>query len=126
MLIGQIARRVGIRTSSIRYYESLGLIPAARRVNGRRLYDESIIARLNLIKFAQKAGLSLTEIDTLLNGFADSAQPNARWSQIAAPRLRDIDAQITQLEHMRSLLTATLDCQCASLEACADHVNPHE
>ncbi|MFN8565769.1 MAG: MerR family DNA-binding transcriptional regulator, partial [Anaerolineae bacterium] len=39
MTISEVARRVGVRTSTLRYYESIGLLPAPKRVSGRRRYD---------------------------------------------------------------------------------------
>ena len=47
--IGEVAAQVGVRTSALRYYESIGLLPAARRVNGRRRYDERSVQLLRVL-----------------------------------------------------------------------------
>jgi MerR family redox-sensitive transcriptional activator SoxR len=73
-----VARRVGIRTSALRYYERVGLLPAPRRVSGRRRYDESTVQMLRLIQLAQGAGFTVAEIQTLLHGFAPDTPPAAR------------------------------------------------
>ena len=64
--IGEVARRAGIATSALRYYESEGLIPLAERRGGRRVYDASILLRLTLIELAKNAGFTIAEIKRLL------------------------------------------------------------
>ena len=60
--IGQVASLAGIATSAIRYYEGEGLLPAALRRSGRRIYDESVLDRLKFIEMAKRAGFSVAEI----------------------------------------------------------------
>ena len=52
MSIGEVAHRMGMRPSAIRYYERLGLIAKAPRVGGRRQYDEQVLERLAMVRFA--------------------------------------------------------------------------
>ena len=59
--IGQVAERVGIATSAIRYYEAEGLLPRAERRSGRRVYDESVIERLAIIHLAKGAGFTVAD-----------------------------------------------------------------
>ena len=70
LAIGEVARRAGIRPSALRYYESIHLLPAPRRVGGRRRYGENTIQMLKVIQLAQQAGFTVAEIQTLLHGFA--------------------------------------------------------
>ncbi|MFN8563711.1 MAG: MerR family transcriptional regulator [Anaerolineae bacterium] len=62
MTISEVARRVGVRTSTLRYYESIGLLPAPKRVSGRRRYDSAVLQRLEIIRTAQQAGFTLAEL----------------------------------------------------------------
>jgi MerR family redox-sensitive transcriptional activator SoxR len=116
--IGEIARQAGVRTSALRYYESVGLLPAPRRVNGRRRYDADIIQRLTLIQLAQRAGFTIAEIQTLLNGFDTETPPAARWKALARQKLQQLDAQIAQAQQMKQLLQAGLECGCLRWEDC--------
>ena len=59
MRIGDVAQRAGVRTSLIRYYEDIGLLPEAERVSGQRRYDQTVLRRLAVIDVAQRAGMSL-------------------------------------------------------------------
>ncbi|WP_338364244.1 MerR family transcriptional regulator [uncultured Pseudoalteromonas sp.] len=66
MKIGELAKQSGIATSTIRYYESIGLLPAGiRNSNGYRQYTAFSVEQLKMIKFAQSLGFSLEEIPTL-------------------------------------------------------------
>ena len=56
LTIGDLARQAGVRTSALRYYESVGLLAPPTRVNGRRVYDASAIDVLKLIRLAKGAG----------------------------------------------------------------------
>jgi MerR family transcriptional regulator, redox-sensitive transcriptional activator SoxR len=62
LTISEVARRSGVRATTIRYYESITVPPPARRANGRRCYDEAILERLAFIQVAQRLGFRLTEI----------------------------------------------------------------
>jgi DNA-binding transcriptional MerR regulator len=68
--IGEVARRAGLKRSAIRYYEQIGLLPKAERVGGQRRYDTSVLTLLSIIDVAQRAGFTLAETRTLLEGFA--------------------------------------------------------
>lgn len=66
MKIGELARRSGLATSRIRFYEASGLIVAQRQSNGYRSYPEQALQTLGVIACAQQAGFSLEEIRRLL------------------------------------------------------------
>ena len=87
--IGEVAKRTGIRTSALRYYEEAGILQVAARVSGQRRYDADIIRRIDVLRFAQQAGFTLEEIKTLFNGFNTETPLSARWrSASALPRSR--------------------------------------
>ena len=93
MRIGEVADRVGVRVSLIRYYEEIGLLPESPRVSGQRRYDQSVLRRLAVIDVAQRAGLSLDEIKELLEHGNDAMSDRLR--DVAARRLPEIDASST-------------------------------
>ena len=66
LTIGQIARQAGLKTSAIRYYESVGLLPEPRRESGQRRYGNATLRRLRVIDVAKRAGFSLDEARVLL------------------------------------------------------------
>lgn len=117
--IGEIARRAGVRPSALRYYESIGLLPAPRRVNGRRRYDALAVQLLSVVQLAQLAGFTIAEIQTLLHGFAPETPPAERWQPLARQKLRELDAQITRVHQMKQILEQGLSCGCLRLEDCA-------
>jgi DNA-binding transcriptional MerR regulator len=83
MNIGEVARKMGLRSSAIRYYERLGLIPKAPRLGGRRRYDDRVLERLAMVRFAKHVGFSIAEIKVLLAG-VDRRPPPERWRKLAA------------------------------------------
>lgn len=103
--IGEVARRSGKAASAIRYYESIGLLPAAQRESGRRFFPEETVRTLHVIDTARSAGLTLEEIRVLLAG----GEP---LRAIAARRLAALDAQ-------RGWLAHAADCTCVDLDDCA-------
>lgn len=118
--IGEVAVRAGIRTSSIRYYESVGVLPEPDRIAGQRRYSSEILTRLRFIGVAQNAGFSLEEIRELLgdSGGAPTANPQ-RLQALARRKLPGVEELIARTEAMKSWLQAAADCQCPTLEACA-------
>ncbi len=119
LAIGEIARHSGLQPSALRYYESLGLLPAPRRVNGRRVYDLAIVERIKVIQLAKHAGFSIAEIGTLLHGFSPETPPAARWKLLAQAKLTEIAVQQERLHQMRQILQQSLQCGCLRLEDCA-------
>lgn len=119
LTIGEVARRAGVRTSALRYYESIGLLPAPRRVNGRRRYDTGTIQLLAVLQLAQRAGFSIAEMQTLLHGFQPDTPPAARWQALASKKIAELDAQIQRAEQMKHILHTALQCGCLRIEDCA-------
>ena len=119
LTITAVARRAGLRTSAIRYYESVGLLPAPTRVGGRRRYDADVLPRLTLIAAAQQMGFTIAEIGTLMHGFDAGTPAYARWQALATKKLIEVEALIARAEGMRHLLGEALGCGCLTLDACA-------
>ena len=62
MRIGELARRAGVTTRTVRYYEGLGLLVSRREGGGHRQYDEEALARMAKIDWLKRMGLTLDEI----------------------------------------------------------------
>jgi len=119
LTITAVARRTGLRTSAIRYYESVGLLPAADRVSGRRRYGPDILPRLALIAAGRQMGFTIAEIGVLMYGFDPDTPAAERWQALAARKLVEVEALIARAESMKQLLGSALRCQCLTLDACA-------
>jgi DNA-binding transcriptional MerR regulator len=106
MRIGEAADQVGINPKTIRYYESIGLIPRAdRTAGGYRNYGPDDVERLTFIKSAQRLGLSLDEVSEVL-AFRDRGEQPCRYVLDAVRRHADeIDRQVRQLLELREELT---------------------
>src|SRR3954465_9819182 len=104
--IGEVARRAGLATSALRYYERVGLVHAVRSSGGQRRYPRSTLRRLAFIRAAQNVGLSLDEIRAAL-----ATLPDARTPTVAdGPRLsrtwrQRLDQQIEGLMALRDGLS---------------------
>jgi MerR family redox-sensitive transcriptional activator SoxR len=122
LTISEVARQAGIRTSAIRYYESVGLLPLPQRVSGQRRYDADILRRLAFIQAAQAVGLSVAEMRTLLQELDGDAPLSARWQSLAKRKLAEVDTLIQRAQNMRRMLEQGLQCGCLDLEQCIDCV----
>src|SRR5437588_7638526 len=118
LLIGDVARRAGVRPSAIRYYESIGLLPEPERVAGRRRYPAEILRTLSVIDSGQRAGLSLDEVRELLTVADGAAAVSERLRAIAQRKLPEVDALIERPRLVRSWLEAPPDWRCPTLADC--------
>ena len=118
LTIGEVARRAGVATSAIRYYERVGLLEPPGRVNGRRRYGPEVLVSLGVIDLAKTAGFTLDEIRELLNGFSEEVSPSERWRAMARHKLAELDALLVRVEGMQRLLREGLECECIRLADC--------
>jgi MerR family transcriptional regulator, redox-sensitive transcriptional activator SoxR len=114
MSIGEVARRAGLRTSAIRYYEKLGLLPRPSRIGGRRRYDDRVLERLAMVRFAKHVGFSIAEAKLLLDG-VEGRPPTERWKKLAREKAAQVDEFIAQAGVVRKMLQETLDHKCPKL-----------
>ena len=118
LTIGEVARSTGRATSSIRYYEAIGLIPEPVRVNGRRRYRPEIIRTLAVVETAQRAGLDLDEIRLLLDASPGNAAAAERLREVAERKLPELRALIERTELVVGWLEDAACCTCPSLDDC--------
>ena len=118
MKIGDVSRRLGIPASTIRYYESEGLIDIQSRVSGKREFDSQAMLLLRCIQLAKGAGFSINEIKSLSPSYKETPNPSAMWATLARDKRRSIQEQIEDLQRMDKILGKLLDCDCDSLGDC--------
>lgn len=106
--ISQAAERAGMPATTLRYYETRGLLPARRSPAGYRTYDESDVERLRFIATAKQLGLPLEQIRELVDVRDDGRCRDVR--DTLGPRLReriaDVDRQVAALGAFRAHLEA--------------------
>lgn len=96
--IGELAKRVGLRPSALRYYEEQGLlIPDGRTEAGYRLYGPTAEQTLHLIQRAQRLGLSLDDIRRLLKGYQRGDLSDEAIIQVVEARAVALEQQLTEL-----------------------------
>ena len=118
--IGEIAARVGLSVSAIRFYEARGLVMAYRTAGQQRRYHRADIRRLSFIKIAQQLGLTLEEIKAELDRLPLGRAPSARdWRGISTAIAATLDKRIQALTKTRDRLDGCIGCGCLSLETCA-------
>ncbi|OBJ02787.1 MerR family transcriptional regulator [Mycobacterium alsense] len=115
LTIGEVAREAGIAATTLRYYERIGLVPAPARLGGQRRYDDSVLARLEVIRLCKSAGFTLEEIQLL---FADDAPGRPASRALAEAKLAEIDAQMESLARARAVIQWGMRCTCPSIDAC--------
>ena len=109
--IGELADRAGLAPSTIRYYESIGVLPEPYRVSGQRRYGEDTVRRLEFIVAAQQAGFTLHEIIELSDSFD--------MRGLARRKLPEVQAELRRARERKRWLDAASECDCASPEQCA-------
>ncbi len=117
LTIGELAKRTGVATSALRYWEELGLRPAPVRVSGQRPYPESAIGLVGVILLLRDVGASLRESKALLASHADAVDG---WRTIAQRKIADLDEQIAKAQTAREAITHALACPHDDIATCAN------
>jgi MerR family redox-sensitive transcriptional activator SoxR len=118
LTIGEVARRAGLKTSAIRFYESVGVLPEPERVGGQRRYPATVVRRLEMIDVAKRAGFSLDEAAALLSAGTDRAPAAAQLRELAQQKLPEVEALIERAQAMAAWLATAQGCNCETLDAC--------
>jgi MerR family transcriptional regulator, copper efflux regulator len=109
LTIGNVAKRVGVQPSAIRYYERQGMFqPTLRGANGYRTYSDDAVKLLLFVKRAQSLGITLKEIKPLLNLAIEGQRPCSHVKQLAKQHLDEVSQKIRELELLRHDLSTLL------------------
>jgi MerR family redox-sensitive transcriptional activator SoxR len=122
LAISEVARVFGLRTSAIRYYEQIGILPPAMRKNGQRRYDNSALFRLAVVERAREAGFTLEEIRELFFGFPPGTPPPKRWHQLSQRKIAELRDRMKRLKLMETLLKRVENCRCDALDECGEEI----
>ncbi|HWX97654.1 MAG TPA: MerR family transcriptional regulator [Solirubrobacteraceae bacterium] len=119
MTIGEVAAKANVRSSAIRYYEEIGVLPEPERVRGQRRYTLDVIRRLAIIDVARCAGFSLEEVRELMAANEGHRAAHESVRALAERKLPAIDALIESAQAVRRWLAVATACQCETLDVCA-------
>lgn len=122
LAISDVARVFGLRTSAIRYYEQIGILPPAMRKNGQRRYDNSVLFRLAVVQRARETGFTLEEIRELFFGFPPGTHPPKRWQELSQRKIAELRNQMKRLKLMETLLKRLEKCRCDALDECGERI----
>ena len=129
--MGEVSRATGIKPTTIRWYETVGLLPApVRSAGGHRAYFSSHLRRLGFIRHARELGFAMPAIRGLLD-LADHPDRNCGLAhRVATTHITEIETKIRQLQALRAELTRIAEAcfggrsgECLILEVLADHAH---
>jgi DNA-binding transcriptional MerR regulator len=127
--INELSRRTGVKVPTIRYYESIALMPAPPRSEGKqRRYAPPEVSRLSLISRARELGFEIEAIRTLLALQDNPNQPCTTADRIARVRLADVEQRVRSLTALKAELELMVQgcshgyvATCRVIEVLADH-----
>lgn len=114
MDIAEVAKRSGLRASTLRYYEEKGLIASVGRQGLRRTFDPGVVEQLALISLGQAAGFSLDEIGQM---FTPERRPNIKRKMLE-DKADQVDALVRRLRAMSRGLRHAAVCPAPSHMEC--------
>jgi MerR family redox-sensitive transcriptional activator SoxR len=119
LTIGELARRAGVATSALRFWEAEGLIASDRTSGNQRRYHRATLRRVSVIRAAQQAGLTLKEVAEALETLPHDRTPTKQdWKRLSSSWQGRIERRIAELELLRNQLDSCIGCGCLSLETC--------
>jgi DNA-binding transcriptional MerR regulator len=108
--IGELAEAAGVPTSTVRFYERRGLLPADARSPAKyRLYGELALERLRFIRLAQSTGFTLEHIAALLELREEQRVSPIHVRAILTSRLDDVRCRLAELLELERVLKSSLD-----------------
>ncbi|MDH3701957.1 MAG: helix-turn-helix domain-containing protein [Alphaproteobacteria bacterium] len=117
---GRLSKRTGCNIETIRYYESIGLVPDPPRTAGRhRVYGEEHLKRLTFICRSRELGFSLSEIRSLLALVDGGDSSCAEVQALTLAHVGDVKRKIADLRRMERVLSAmAVQCEDDEIPEC--------
>lgn len=124
--VGKVAKRCGIKVSTLHFYEQKGLIRSWRNQGNQRRYKPDVMRRISVIKSAQNLGVSLEQIKQVLAQLPNSRTPTTDdWQKISTQWHQMLDERINKLVALRDSLSSCIGCGCLSMKKCPLY-NPND
>ena len=117
--VGRVARRCGVKVSTLHFYEQKGLIKSLRNDGNQRRYKPEVLRRISVIKAAQKVGITLDEVQQAFLSLPDNRTPTVEdWQVLSSNWQKMLDGRIAYLQKLRDYLTGCIGCGCLSMHKC--------
>lgn len=117
--VGRVAKRCGVKVSTLHFYEQKGLIKSWRNDGNQRRYKPEVLRRISVIKAAQKVGISLEEVKQAFLSLPDNRTPTIDdWQLLSTNWQQMLDARIAYLQKLRNYMTGCIGCGCLSMSKC--------
>jgi len=119
LTVGEVEARSGIRVSTVHFYESKGLIHAARSSGNQRRFAREVLRRIAVIKVAQRAGIPLATIKRAMDHLPLHHAPGKEdWEELSARWRDELNERITRLTRLRDQMSLCIGCGCLSTMHC--------
>ncbi|MCO4799869.1 MAG: redox-sensitive transcriptional activator SoxR [Colwelliaceae bacterium] len=119
LTVGKVAKRSGVKVSTLHFYEDKGLIRSWRNNGNQRRYKPEVLRRISVIKAAQKMGVSLSEIKSAFASLPNNRTPTTEdWDLLASKWRKALNERIAYMEKLRDYLTGCIGCGCLSMNSC--------
>jgi len=118
MRISEVAQRAGVLPTTIRFYESIGLLLPPHRISGQRIYGPEVLDRLAVIRFGLKTGFSLKEMKSLFLGL----ESRTKRRTAAQSKLKELESLRDRIKLMEKLLREIRLCRCGTMQQIAERV----
>ena len=117
--VGELAKRCGVKVSTLHFYEERGLINSVRNRGNQRRYRKDVLRRVSLIKAAQKMGLTLSAIEESFRELPhDRPATMADWKRLSKHWQAELNERIAYLQRLRDHVTGCIGCGCLSMTKC--------
>ncbi|GLX78620.1 redox-sensitive transcriptional activator SoxR [Thalassotalea insulae] len=119
LTVGQVAKRCGVKVSTLHFYERKQLIRSWRNLGNQRRYKKDVLRRVSIIKAAQKMGISLAEIKQTFASLPNNRTPDhTDWERLAKHWQHSLNNRIQYLNRLKDYLSGCIGCGCLSMKKC--------
>ena len=119
LTVGYVAKRSGVKVSTLHFYETKGLIRSWRNSGNQRRYKKDVLRRMAVIKAAQAMGITLDEIKHTLATLPEQRTPTQKdWSALSKQWQAQLDERIAYMQRLRDRVDGCIGCGCLSMSKC--------